>query len=412
MKANQLISLICLLSVPSLFWGCDRPEKSLSTDLPYRINWPDFLGDPEELTKLGSIAESIDYITLKTPDSAKVGMMFEMRITDNNIFVLDQTFSLFVFDIEGNFRTKINHLGRGPGEYPGLNGSMINTDNNLIGLHYGSKVFFYDFSGNPIKVTDIKYGSYPVSANWLTDDKYVGLMNVSPLTGESPDDISTIIFDTEGNVLKKERYFVEEKRPESMTSWVERLGHLTRIKEGVLVKEPYNDTTFIIKDDLERIPFIINYLGRHRAPREFLETPMSYNLGENRAPSDVASYIMSYRSFIYPAYFFVTFKNNNRNYSGVWDYRNMKAFSVSDAVAGLTDDIDFGLPFVAPRDGFIANNPDEMVDLIEPIKLLSDPAINPREGSRLAEIMEDMSIDDNPVIRIIKTKAEISPLGE
>ena len=409
MKANQLISLICLLSVPSLFWGCDRPEKSLSAGSPYRINWPDFLGDPEELTKLGSIAESIDYITLKTPDSAKVGMMFEMRITDNNIFVLDQTFSLFVFDIEGNFRTKINHLGRGPGEYPGLNGSMINVDNDLIGLHFGPKVFFYDFSGNPIKVIDIKVEYYPIFAKWLTDDKYVGFMDVAPLTGESPDDVSTIIFDSEGNVLRKERYFVKEKRPKSMTSWVGRFGYFTRLNDGVLVKEPFNDTTFIIKDDMERTPFIINYLGKHRAPREFLESPGSYSQSGDNMPSNSRSYILSYKSFIYPAYFFVTFRNNYQNYSGVWDYRNMKAFSVSDAVAGLTDDIDFGLPFVSPRDGFIANNPDEMVDLIEPIKLLSDPAINPREGSRLAEIMEDLSIDDNPVIRIIKTKAEIAP---
>jgi len=406
MKVNQLISLTIMIAF-LVFSGCDQPKKSLSADLPYQINWPDFLDNPGDLTKLGSIAESIDYIALKTPDSVKVGMMFEMRITKTNIFVLDQTFSLFVFDLEGNFQTKINHLGRGPGEYPGLHGSMVNVENDLIGLHFGPKVFFYDFQGNPVKVTDIKSENYPVSANWLTDDKYVGLMNVAPLTGDSLDDVSTIIFDPEGNVLKKERYTVQEKRPESMTSWVERLGILTRINDGVLVKEPYNDTTFLIDENLERVPFIINYFGKHRAPREFLESPESYKLSESYMPSNSANYIISYKSFVYPDFFFVTFKNNNRNYTGIWDIKNMEAFSVPDA--GLIDDLDFGPPFVSPRDRVVANNPDEMVDLLEPVKLLSDPAINPREGSQLAEIMEDLSINDNPIIRIVKTKTEITP---
>jgi hypothetical protein len=408
MKANQLISFVCTLAL-LIFAGCDQPEKSLSTDLPYQINWPDFLNNPDELTKLGSIAESISYVTLKTPDTVKVGMMIEARITGDNIFILDQTFSLFVFDIGGNFQTVINHLGRGPGEYPGLNGSMINVDNNLIGLHSGRKVFFYDFFGNPIKVIDIKVENDPISAKWLTDDKYVILMDVAPLTGDSPDDVSTIIFDSEGNVLRKERYFVKEKRPESMTSWVGRLGYLTRLNDGVLVKEPFNDTIFIIKDNQERTPFIINYLGKHRAPREFLESPGSYSQSGDNMPSNSRSYILSYKSYIYPAYFFVTFRNDYQNYSGVWDYRNMKAFSVSDADAGLIDDLDFGPPFISPRDGFVAHNPNEMVDLLEPVTLLSDPAIAPRKGSRLAEIMEDMSINDNPVIRIIKTKTEITP---
>jgi hypothetical protein len=48
-----------------------------------------------------------------------------------------------------------------------------------------------------------------------------------------------------------------------------------------------------------------------------------------------------------------------------------------------------------------------MVDLLEPVKLLSDKSIKPREGSQLAEIMKYISIDDNPIIRIIKTKTEI-----
>ncbi len=408
MKANQLISLVCTIAL-SIFSGCDQPEKSLSANLPYQINWSDFLNNTEELTKLSSIAQSISYIPLKTPDTVKVGWIFEARITETNIFILDQTFSLFVFDLKGNFQTKINNLGRGPGEYPGLHGSMINVDNDLIGLHYGPKVFFYDFLGNPIKVTEIKDENYPVSAKWLTDDKYVGLMNVAPLTGDSLNDVSTIIFDTEGNVSRKERYFVKEKRPESMTSWVARLGFLTRVSDGVLVKEPYNDTTFIIKDNLERTPFIINYFGKYRAPREFLESPGSSSSSGNNMPSNSTNYIVSYKSFVYPAYFFVTFKNNNRNCSGVWDFRNMKAFSVPDADAGLIDDLDFGLPFVSPRDRFVANDPNVMVDLIEPVKLLSDPAIDPREGSQLAEIMEDLSIHDNPVIRIIKTKTEITP---
>lgn len=50
---------------------------------------------------------------------------------------------------------------------------------------------------------------------------------------------------------------------------------------------------------------------------------------------------------------------------------------------------------------------DQLIDIVEPAKLLTDSSLKPRQGSQLAEIMKDLKIDDNPVIRILKTRTDI-----
>jgi hypothetical protein len=121
MKLNNFTFFIGLLAMVLLSGYKTTSEKDnvpRPPDIPYHINWPDFLNRPQKITRLSSIASSISYIKLVTPDSVKIGMIRRLSLTKDNIFIVDQTSSIFIFDSEGKFKNKISHVGRGPGEYP------------------------------------------------------------------------------------------------------------------------------------------------------------------------------------------------------------------------------------------------------------------------------------------------------
>jgi hypothetical protein len=71
--------------------------------------------------------------------------------------------------------------------------------------------------------------------------------------------------------------------------------------------------------------------------------------------------------------------------------------------SGLIDDLDFGPPFVYARTIYENN----LVDILEPLKLLNNKFIKPEKNSKLDRIITDLHNNDNPIIRIIKTKTNI-----
>lgn len=60
----------------------------------------------------------IYYLPLETSDEALVASIDQLIISDDRVIILDkQTRSIFVFDLEGKFKLKINSIGNGPMEY-------------------------------------------------------------------------------------------------------------------------------------------------------------------------------------------------------------------------------------------------------------------------------------------------------
>jgi len=120
-----LFALICLLS-------CDNSSKnkvnskfetiSLETNITPKLS--DFVDD------------DFDLVTLEMNEDCTIGIVNKVEIVDNEIFVLDAFISnsIFVFDLKGKFKRKIDNKGKGPGEYIQLYSFCTDKDKDLIYL--------------------------------------------------------------------------------------------------------------------------------------------------------------------------------------------------------------------------------------------------------------------------------------
>ena len=94
--------------------------------------------------------DSIKLIKLETNDESLIGQINQLFIVNDTLFVVDyhKAKSIFVFDLNGNYLHKINHLGNGPGEYQNINMAHINRTHITISDWLSSKIIKYDLKGN------------------------------------------------------------------------------------------------------------------------------------------------------------------------------------------------------------------------------------------------------------------------
>ena len=112
-KVNGWLGLTAVLVV--LLAGCKAtPEgvKKIVVDLKQKGM------DETEFLKL---VTDIRLIPLETPDSALIHFYDKLYINERGIYVLDEMEkTLFMFNPDGTFRSKLCRVGRAPGEYMGL----------------------------------------------------------------------------------------------------------------------------------------------------------------------------------------------------------------------------------------------------------------------------------------------------
>jgi len=71
--------------------------------------------DPIEIERY---IDSVYYVKLELTDESIIGQIDKLLIFENKIYILDcQTSSIFIFDMAGNYISKICKIGNGPGEY-------------------------------------------------------------------------------------------------------------------------------------------------------------------------------------------------------------------------------------------------------------------------------------------------------
>jgi hypothetical protein len=401
MKTNVLS--ILLKFVLLMCFSCTSTNKNKQEDpnAPYQINWSDFLNKPNHITKLSSFVDRIDYISLKSTDSIKLGRINKIQFTEDKIFILDQTFTIFIFDKSGNLLTHFNHVGRGPGEYPFVAGFTVDEKNNRIAVIslINRTILFYSLDGtfiNKIELSDPEL--FPQTIEWISNDLFALLNHTAILKVDDPMAISSLVIDNSGKVIKTHPYWGKEARPTDAK--VAFVGRLIPISEGILVNEMFNDTVYLIDKNGDRSPYIINNYGPYRATRSYLEGP-DYNITLD------TRHILGQNVLFTQNFYYLMFRFKNVTHAGIWDFKNQIAYSLPDSESnnGFNDDIDLGIPFLYPR-GFFK---DQLFDLIEPQKIVTNENLKPRPKSQLEKIVNDLKEDDNPIIRILKLKNSIQP---
>ncbi|PZX13413.1 6-bladed beta-propeller protein [Breznakibacter xylanolyticus] len=114
-----------------------------------------------------SFIQQVQYLPLETNENSMIARLDVMKKQGNKIFILDKTLStVFIFNDKGDFVSKINKKGRGPGEYLYLKDFFVSNDKIHL-LDCTGQFFIYDMNGHFIN--EIKL---PFQANYcenLTD---------------------------------------------------------------------------------------------------------------------------------------------------------------------------------------------------------------------------------------------------
>jgi len=119
---------IFLLVVICIFLSCqDNKIDKIDLDLSKKTN----------KLKYSEILDSIRYIQLETQEYCLIGNVNQIIKEDTLLFIMDQKQkSIFIYNESGKFIQKINHIGKGEGEYISLTSFCIEPRKK--------KVFIYD----------------------------------------------------------------------------------------------------------------------------------------------------------------------------------------------------------------------------------------------------------------------------
>lgn len=359
------------------------------------INLPIYLSLKQSNFYLSDIADSISYIVLKTPLNVIVGNIIKIEFSSNNLIIVDQTLTVFVFDKVGRFVSHFNHKGRGNGEYRNISGIAIDSQNQLLAIASDDdeKVFFYNNDGTFLK--EVKFDTDPVAISFLGDSLF--LVKLSPYFPINESEVlSSVVINETGEIVQKHIYNVKEKSGSSIA--IRFYGSIENSKYGKTIFEPFNDTIYLLTKAGIRIPFLITAFDEYKATREAYE-------GVQFFQKFGSQYFSQPTIHTFNDYTLISFAFNSLTYYGLFDLRSHSAILLekNKIISGLKNDLDLGPPFIYPT--IIYEN--NIIDILQPSKLLNDKSLKPNENSKLDLVMRDLHENENPIIRIIKTKTNI-----
>jgi hypothetical protein len=349
-----------------------------------------------QITNLSEVAEDIDYIPLETNDSAIIGRIMELRVTEESFFISTNDVILR-FDKSGKYLSKLDKFGRGPEEYDRLYNFDVSQDNKFLAVRAQKSLVLYNI--NPKGFTFFRrlaYSQMPDAISFTGTDNNLMLM-YSNTTGTNP--YSKILISISGDTLSKYsnnfRYILKDGWI-ILNTW-ENLFY--SYNKNLHLKEFQNDTLFQLTDgNLLEPKVIFNSKGKGvtpgvRAEGKYLsDHSLEFMQVQNILESDL--YLFFSLSYINNGGLFAINKSTNTKYS--------------ISKEGLVDDIGGGVNF-RPRfgcDGIFFSWMDafEIKQNYNKSKASLSSLKEPLKRSLVSDLISNLAEDSNPVIISVKMK--------
>jgi len=344
----------------------DSKTPSSNKEYPISIKLSDFFTKASDTLKLSDIADSISYIKLETTKESLLGSIRFVQPIELGYLIVDNTESLFLFDKAGQFKWKLNTVGRGPSEYEGLP-AHIGVDNSSkeIIIPGWKGLLVYDFNSQFLRKISLPF--YPAKAIVVSSGSYV-------TSNENPNDpLIAQVLDKNGKVIKQfTNYTANGRLGENGKPRFASRSESFLFNNNVFLSN--KDTIWLLSDSLDlEIKFIIDGRIKNSNDRYYY-----YN-------SNILSKSLIFFGFFYQLECFI------------YDCYSHKFYKLNGKpVGGIPDNIDHG-PDVKPNSGdgiFIR-------DVIYPSVLLPIKS-GIRLESDLQILVEKMKEEDNPILRIVK----------
>jgi len=340
--------------------------------------------------RLSSYVESVKYVPLETNDSSIIGQIFQIEVTEKNIFVLDlwSQKKLFMFKSDGAFIRTIGAYGVGPGEYTEISSFVIDEKTNTIFLLDKSvSVIEYSFEGAWIKTTML--------------EDFMGFRmakkgEMFAFTGAGRND-KLILADN--HFSKKESFFPFTSRflARSITSPLQQNCH-----GKLLFRQFLNDTIYEINNNYSLKPHCIVDYGNKGI------VDYSYFLKSDKNSKYMESFVNEHLTMIsyYETNDFINVRSlyEKESFSTFFCKKSEKVISVSEK--DVIDDISFSDGLLYFRGVNCSNN--YFVQIIEPSVFLEKLGSNLAKSSPFYNeaLSASKSLDEtsNPIFIMIKLK--------
>jgi len=408
--SSYLIIILCLLGCRS---GHNQEQNTILNQeslehIPMIIDIARDFNNEREF-RLSEIAYDIEYIKLESNPESFIGRgRRNIIVTNENIFIYNYH-RLLQFDRTGKFIKQVGREGRGPGEVQGYRSMTMDKEKNILYVMANHKCEVLEYCA----ITGDYLRNFPSSSSIGFNDHNGGfqLIGNGIFAGLSlwidqyhPEYTLIEIFDDEGNVLENKKSHLFSYQDDER---IERVHHVNThqtwiFKNQLRLFEGINDTIYNLID-LELEPAYIFNLGKYKG--SFAEM-----VGDRR---ERFIRFRSFRETNSALYFFYMFKYDEQiaaKYNKE-DGQFFRLVNPEGQTNRIYNDIDGGLS-IWPNyyEGGVDNEWYMIVDAINmkqnlsPEYLKESEAIYPEKKEDLKEFIEELSIEDNPVLMIVKLK--------
>lgn len=147
----SFLSVLLFLSV-----SCSNKQPTPNSNeiyVDFKNGSPTVVNSPDDLFNYSNYLDTVIYVQLETSDNCLIGDVKDIHLVNDRLFVGADFKSVFVFDLNGKFLSKVSRIGRGPGEYGKLAWFDVNPSNNEISIYDVSshKILVYSVDGDFIR---------------------------------------------------------------------------------------------------------------------------------------------------------------------------------------------------------------------------------------------------------------------
>lgn len=142
--------------------GCNHNEQVYSDAVVIEISEPVNSVSAKNQPEISEMK----IVELQTSDQALLSYVTRIEVADSLILIKGNN-ELLLFDMTGNFKTKIGRYGRGPGEYLSMSGFYFDTPQNEIVIvdGYNNRLLRHDYDGKYLSASDLPANSM----NWANN---------------------------------------------------------------------------------------------------------------------------------------------------------------------------------------------------------------------------------------------------
>lgn len=219
----------------------------------------------ERAMKLSEIADTVEYLELKTPKEIIISRIGDVIYADG-YWIVRSLGGISKFTKEGDWVQQIGRKGQGPGEYLGVRGIDFDPIRKEILVADAQQILFYDLDGNYIR--NVK----------MVDDYFynIGITDSVLWTGAlglHQEKHQVYAFNYKKDTLAffpNPNYGVKVKNTDGVYFAHSRMEKEFYRYNGELYlkNRPANDTVFRLSSS-KRIPYIVFDMGKYKLPIEY-----------------------------------------------------------------------------------------------------------------------------------------------